>query len=94
MNQGSLGLCMVNLVCGVFCGFLPQNTPTYPLCHGDSQRPHYFECEFAVAGGKICPMPEEMSQIFKITLLRHAESVGNADGYHQGYVLAICQCFR
>jgi len=37
-----------------------------------------------VAGGKICPMPEEMSQIFKITLLRHAESVGNADGYHQG----------
>ena len=29
-------------------------------------------------------MPEEVNQIFKITLLRHAESVGNADGYHQG----------
>jgi len=29
-------------------------------------------------------MSGEQEQIYHITLLRHAESVGNADGYHQG----------
>jgi 2,3-bisphosphoglycerate-dependent phosphoglycerate mutase len=29
-------------------------------------------------------MPEEENQRYDITLLRHAESVGNAKGYHQG----------
>jgi 2,3-bisphosphoglycerate-dependent phosphoglycerate mutase len=36
------------------------------------------------AGGKITPMSEKQSDIYHITLLRHAESVGNANGYHQG----------
>jgi 2,3-bisphosphoglycerate-dependent phosphoglycerate mutase len=39
-------------------------------------------CFFA-AGGKITGMSGENS-IFYITLLRHAESIGNANGYHQG----------
>lgn len=34
-------------------------------------------------GGKITRMSED-NPIFHITLLRHAESVGNAEGYHQG----------
>lgn len=29
-------------------------------------------------------MSDEKSKIYHITLLRHAESVGNAEGYHQG----------
>ena len=29
-------------------------------------------------------MSEEQAKIYHITLLRHAESVGNANGYHQG----------
>ena len=29
-------------------------------------------------------MPEEQESLYHITLLRHAESVGNANGYHQG----------
>jgi 2,3-bisphosphoglycerate-dependent phosphoglycerate mutase len=38
----------------------------------------------ALAGGKISPMSEKEPDIYHITLLRHAESVGNANGYHQG----------
>jgi 2,3-bisphosphoglycerate-dependent phosphoglycerate mutase len=37
----------------------------------------------ASSSGKITRMSEEKS-IYHITLLRHAESVGNANGYHQG----------
>jgi 2,3-bisphosphoglycerate-dependent phosphoglycerate mutase len=33
--------------------------------------------------GKILPMSEQAT-MYHITLLRHAESVGNANGYHQG----------
>ena len=34
--------------------------------------------------GKITPMFERQTDVYHITLLRHAESVGNANGYHQG----------
>ncbi len=40
-------------------------------------------------------MPDEIHQIFHITLLRHAELVGNADGYHQGQAeFPLTECGR
>jgi 2,3-bisphosphoglycerate-dependent phosphoglycerate mutase len=37
-----------------------------------------------LAGGKITPMSEKQPDVYHLTLLRHAESIGNANGYHQG----------